>query len=260
MVDERVQARVHLFGVLKALELLPEHDSVSRSIAEAAPLCVEFRVPSIGRARLHIGEGQVRLERLSGSEARAGVAEPHVVLACVSPKHFNAVIRGEKQPVPLKGFHRLKAVRATFGALTDRLTCYLRPSDDGKLSPSWQAASTRLTAFVALHALSEIGNHDRMCVALARRVPAGTLQFKVCSDIGVYVEVKDGSLRTVLGEHDDPRCVLWFGDLQTLDDLLKGALNTYRAIGRGEMGMKGFVPMVETMNPLLGRVAAYLGE
>ncbi len=260
MVDERVRARVNLFGVLKALELLPEYDAVSREITDSVDLCVEFRVPTVDRGRLHIHNSRIRLEGPAGLGGSFTLPKPHVVLACVSPRHFNAVIDGEKQPIPLKGIRRLGRLRNTFNPLTERLTYYLRPPNDAIAHSSYHAASTRLTACVALHALSEIANHDRASVELARRVPDGTIQFKVHSDIGLYVEVKDGRLRTVFGEHEDPRCILWFSDLETLDGLLRGTLQIYQAIGSGRMGMKGFVPMVESMNPLLDRIPLNLGE
>lgn len=258
MVDESVLARVHLFGVLKALELLPEHDHIAREIAESTDLTIEFRVPAVGRARLQIGDGHIRLERESDRGETARLAGPDVVLACVSPKHFNAVIAGTRKPLPLKGFRLLRTVRKEFGELTDRLNHYLRSPNNGDHDSFDQATRTRLTAYVALHALSEIGNHDRVGQDLARRIPDGTIQFTVCSDIGLYVEVQDSRLRTVVGEHENPRCVLWFAELETLDSLLHGVLDTYRAIGSGTMGMRGFVPMVEQINPLFGRIPEYL--
>ena len=260
MVDESVLARVHLFGVLKALELLPGHDKGSLEIAEASDLCLEFRVARVGRARVQIGNGYITLERSVDPGQEGSLRKPDVVLACISPKHFNAVINGTSKPFPLKGFRLLRSAGAIFEELTDRLTHYLRSSKDAEQDSSYRAANTRFTAYVALHALSEIGNHDPVGRDLARRIPDGAIQFTVRSDIGLYVEVNDARLRTEVGAHNDPRCVLWFADLQTLDGLLRGALDTYRAIGSGTMGMRGFVPMVECINPLFGRVPAYLGS
>lgn len=293
MIDETVSARVNLFGLLKALELLPEVDPVSQDLIQDRRLLIEFRVPRVGRARLRIAEGSVQL-RAAGVYAQAPEAlpppavsaaqkafaparakgvpavtevpavtdvskcAPDVVLAFTSPGHFNGMVTGTKQPIPLKGLRHLGFLKGPFGQFTGRLEYYLRPSGDHSTNPEFTDASTRLTAYVAFHALSQIANYDGVAHKNARNIPDGVIQVKVLNDIGLFVRARGGTLATGVGDHTRPRCVLWFKDLKSMGEVLAGKLNTYDGIALGRMGMRGFIPMIDYLNPVLGRIPAYL--
>jgi len=260
MKNEEVLARVHLYGLFKALELLPTLDPVAAKLIENRSLSIEFRIRNVGRARLHLDQGKVRLEvpedRLSGSDFSG--KKPGVILWFASSAHFNGMIEGKKQPVPLKGFGHLKFLSGPFGEFTGRLEHFLRPTEEQLQDPDFFIANTRLTAWVAFHALSEIGNTDDLANKSARYIPDGVIQLKVLDDLGIFVRAREGKLSTGVGDCDNPRCILWFKDLKALNELLSGKLNTYTGIGQARMGMKGFIPMIDFLNPILGRIPAYL--
>lgn len=260
MKDEGVLARVNLYGLFKALELLPTLDSVAAKTIEGRKLSIEFRIRNVGRARLHLDNGTVRLEipknRLTGRGFSG--KNPEAILWFTSSAHFNGMVEGKKQPIPLKGLGHLKFLSGAFGEFTGRLEHFLRPTEEQLQDPDFFAANTRLTAWVAFHALSEIGNTDELANKSARYIPDGVIQLKVLDDLGLYVKATGGRLSTGVGDHQTPRCVLWFRDLKTLNDLLTGRLNTYTGIGLARMGMKGFIPMIDFFNPILGRIPAYL--
>lgn len=260
MNDEGVLARVHLYGLFKALELLPTLDQVAAQAIEGQNLSIEFRIRGVGRARLHLKNGKVDLEvpedRLTGRDFSS--KKPGVILWFASSAHFNGMIEGKKQPVPLMGFRHLKFLSGPFGEFTGRLEHFLRPTEKQLQDPDFFIANTRLTAWVAFHALSEIGNADELAKKSARYIPDGVIQLKVLDDLGLYVKADGGHLSTGVGDYRKPRCVLWFKDLKALNELLTGKLNTYTGIGLARMGMKGFVPMIDFLNPVLGRIPAYL--
>lgn len=261
MKDEGVLARVHLYGLFKALELLPTLDPVAAQAIDGRKLSIEFRIRTVGRARLHMDNGKAILEvpedRLTGKDFSG--KRPEVVLWFASSAHFNGMIEGKKQPLPLRGLRHLKFLSGPFGEFTGRLEHFLRPTEEQLQDQNFFIANTRLTAWVAFHALSEIGNADELANKSARYIPDGVIQLKVLNDLGLYVKADGGRLSTGVGDHRQPRCVLWFKDLKALNELLTGKLNTYTGIGLARMGMKGFIPMIDFLNPVLGRIPAYLG-
>ena len=267
MIDQHVLARVHLYGLLRALELLPRVDAASAELIRGRDLTIEFRVPGIGRARLHLRDGCVWFETVGTENQWAIRSRPDVVLGFTSATHLNKTIERNRLPILLRGFRHFAFLHGPFQAYTARLEHFLRPDAKRLTESDYAAAVTRLTSYVAFHALSEVGNHDRFASLSARYIPDGVIQIMEITAEGVgrsaeellrKVSAKDGTLATGVGEHEDPRCVLWFHDLQTLYELLGGSLNPYDGIALGRLRMKGFIPMMDFLTPVLGRIPVYL--
>lgn len=260
MVDQAVKARVHLYGLFKVLELLPEYDQEAATAIAGRKITIEFRVRGVGAARLHLDHGKVRLQIPEPGTNHLGFAGPgpNVVLWFPSAAHLNGMIAGTKQPIPIKGVQHLGFMSGSFARFMGRLEKYLMPTDEQMADPVFFAANTRMTAYLAFHALSEIANNDQLARVSAKAIPDGVIQLDVTGDLGLYLTCTHGTLKTSVGHHDSPRCVLWFKDLGALNDLLSGRVHTYDAVALGNMGMRGFVPMIDHLNPILGQIAGYL--
>lgn len=259
MIDQNVLARVHLYGLFKALELLPRIDEEAARLIRGRRLTIEFRARGIGRAYLSLRDGHASF-RARPYAREESFREEHAdaVLVFRSAKHLNETIAGNQLPVIRRGFRYLRFLRRNLRAYAARLEHYLRPDAKRLVEPDYAAAVTRLASYVFFHALSEVGNHDRFASLSARYIPDGVIQIKVLEDVSIYVHARHGTLATGVGDHANPRCVLWFHDLQTLYELLGGTLNTYDGMMLGRLVMKGFLPMIEFLTPVLGRVPAYL--
>jgi len=142
--------------------------------------------------------------------------------------------------------------------LADKLNYYLRPEGDLLQDPDFFRMNTEMTAYTAFFALAEIGNFDRKGQISAHHMPDGVLQVKVEDGLGVQVHVKDGYLSCVKGHHSDPRAILSFKNLKAAHEVLNGRLDTFTGLGNGEMAMRGFIPMLDNMNPLLDMIPLYL--
>ena len=269
MIDQNVLARVHLYGLFKALELLPRIDEEAANLVRGRRLMIEFRTRGIGRAYLSLRDGRASFQARSyarqGDSGEGGFREEgfreeraDVVLVFRSARHLNETIAGNQLPVVRRGFRYLRFLRRNLRAYAARLEYYLRPDAKRLVEPDYAAAVTRLASYVFFHALSEVGNHDRFASLSARYIPDGVIQIKVFEDVSIYVHARHGTLATGVGDHANPRCMLWFHDLQTLYELLGGTLNTYDGMMLGRLVMKGFLPMIEFLTPVLGRVPAYL--
>ena len=54
------------------------------------------------------------------------------------------------------------------------------------------------------------------------------------------------------------RAILEFSSLDSAHKVLNGQLDTFTGLGNGEMSMRGFIPMLDNMNPILDLVPVYL--
>ena len=106
--------------------------------------------------------------------------------------------------------------------------------------------------------LAQIGNRDRRGIQNAKHIPDGTVQAAIGDSIGLYITAKNGRLTAVKGFADKPSARLVFKDLKTAQGVLSGKTDTYAAIAVGDLVMKGFIPMIEHMNPILESVSGYL--
>jgi len=260
MADEAVKARVHLYGLFKVLEMLPDVDAVAAEAIAGRRLTIEFRVGGVGRVRLHLDNGKVRLETPGAGVGGREFADSraNVVLWFRNAAHLNGMVAGTRQPIPIRGLTKVGFLGGGFAKFMGRLAVYLMPTPEQMADPAFFAANTRMTAILAFFALSEIANYDEAAKRSASGIPDGVIQLDVPGEPGLYLTCRGGSLKTDIGRHENPRCVLWFKDINALNDLLSNRVHTYDAVALGNMGMRGYIPMIENLNPVLGLISGYL--
>ena len=250
MPDSTVKARCNLFAVLRGIEYLVEHDAECRELVNGVSLAIQFNVAGGPKGNLAFSGGRAVM--------KSGKHPSNIVLYFTSPDHFNRMIDGKANPIPLKGLHRLGFMTGPFMKLADKLNYYLRPEEELLSDPEYFRMNTELTAYTAFFALAEIGNHDRMGRMSSAHIPDGILQVMVEDGIGVFLEIESGRLTCRKGHHEEPRAVLAFSSLESAHRVLNGKLDTFTGLGNGEMSMRGFIPMLDNMNPLLDLVPVYL--
>lgn len=250
MPDLKVKARCNLFAVLRGVEYLLEHDEECRKMVDGTDIAIQFNVKDGPKGNLSISGGRAVM--------KCGRHTCNMVLYFTSPEHFNKMIDGKANPIPLKGIHRIGFLTGPFMKLADKLNYYLRP--EGKLlsDPDYFKMNTELTAYTAFYALAEIGNHDRLGMMSSSHMPDGILQVMVEDGIGIILEISGGKMTAKKGIHDDPRAILSFKNLKAAHAVLNGKLDTYTGLGNGSMSMRGYIPMLDNMNPILDLVPVYL--
>ena len=250
---ETVMARINLFGVLRSIQELVALDAESRNIIAGRNETVEFVVRGGHRGSLEFRNGEARF--LEGAAPGASIR-----LFFTSPEHLNRMVDGTANPIPLRGLTKIGFLTGPFTKHTDRLSRYLRPEGDALEDPDFYAINTRLTAFVAFHSLSEVGNWDDLGKMNASQVPDGVLQVKVEGDNGpaLAVTAESGRLTTSVGVHPDHRCLMWFQDLKALGQLISGEIEAYTIFAQGRAGVRGYIPMADKVNPILGLLPGYL--
>ncbi len=251
MVDQSVKARCNLFGVLRNIEYLVENDKECSELVKNANVAIQFCVKGGPKGNLAFKDGKAVM--------KAGKHKNNIKLFFTSPEHFNKMIDGNANPIPVKGFTKIGFLTGAFAKLADALGKYLKADEAFLRDPENFKKNTEMTAFAAMFALSEIGNYDPRGIACASTIPDGDIQISIKGGIQLYISVSNGIMMTTKGCCANPYSVLEFTSLEVTHAILNGKRDTYTAIALGEMEMRGFIPQVEHMNPILGMVGNYLG-
>lgn len=251
MLNANVKARCNVFGVLKNIEYLAEHDRVSKELLKDTDIAVQFSVAGGPQANLAFRQGKAVLT--------AGRGRAALKLGFTSPEHFNRMIDGKGMPIPLKGFTKLSFLTSTFTSLAGRLTYYLKPDAEHLKDADFLRMNTEMTAYAAMFSLAEIANYDPKGQINARKIPDGIIQIGIKDSVGIMLSVKDGRIGAEKGFCPSPRAVLSFSSIKTAYDVFNGNIDTFSALALGDMEMRGYIPMVEYMNPVLDMVADYIG-
>jgi hypothetical protein len=254
-LDPRVRAHINLFAVLGALCVLAERAEPAKAILATVkkPTAVTVRVRGLP-------EGAYTF---SADGVVPGVADGarKVTLAFTSPAHFNKMIDGKAQPIPIAGPGGLTFLTGAFTKLADLLGTYLKPSTNDMADIRFMETSTILTLHVAVAAIAQVANEDRSGRFSAASIPNGDIALEVGDAIDLRLHALDHRLtfdpRTPTAP---PRAALRFTDLDTAGDILSGRASALGSICDGTLGMRGFIPMVDNVSRILDRVGHYLGE
>lgn len=253
MIDELTMSNINLFAVLRNLEDLGELDDETKKVAAERNISIAFQVKDGADAVLTIHNGKFSLTR--------GKGKSNIKLYFFSPAHLNKMFEGKAKPIPLKGFTKISFLTNEFTKLTDRLSYFLKPTENLLQNPVYQKINTILTANTAFFALAEIGNYDRVGKMNASRIDDGVISISVLNGgPAINITAKDGRLQTAKGAGISPRAYMSFSNMETANAILNGKLDSYTCIGTGDFQVKGFIPMLDNMNKLLYQVPSYLKQ
>lgn len=243
-------AHINLFAVLQNLVELCKFDESSKELIEDQQITIGFTIKNGPYARLIFDKGKCSFTRKHGKS--------NIKLYFKSPEHFNQMIEGTANPIPLKGFTHLKFLTKDFMILTEKLSYYLRSNEELLNNPTYFKINTYLSAYAAFYALGEIGNTDPIGKMNAGRIPNGNIMVAVEKGPTLYIEAKDGKLKVKKGIPKQYRASMTFKNLETANNILNGKIDSYSCIATGDLQMKGFIPMLDNMNKLLAQVPFYL--
>ena len=252
MPDDLTKGCINLHAVLRNLEDLCELDPHSQSIINNQKnLSILFAVKNIPKAVLSFSNGKCKMTRGTGTH--------DIKLYFKSPQHFNLMIEGTANPIPLKGFTKISFLTNEFTKLADRLAYFLKPTEQLLQDSAYAEINTILTAYTAFFTLAEIGNYDRIGKLNAARIPDGVIGIRVLNggpEISLIAQTGKLEVKKVI--ESKPRAWMTFDSLSTANGILNGRMDSYACIGDGKLEIKGYIPMVDNMNKLLAQVPAYL--
>ncbi|WBW94877.1 hypothetical protein [Oceanirhabdus sp. W0125-5] len=251
MTDQLTKANINLYAILRNLEDLCELDSDMKNLIKGKNISIQFSVKNGPSAVLSFKDNKCMFKRGSG--------KCNLKLYFKSPEHFNSMIEGNGKPIPIKGFTKIKFLTNEFITLTNKLTYYLKPTEELLKNNSYIKINTILTSYTAFFALCEIGNSDRIGKLNASRIPNGLISVSVLNGgPSIQILAKNGHLEAIKGTASSPRASMIFSDIETANAVLNGNLDSYTCIATGRLQMRGFIPMLDNLNKLLGQVPSYL--
>jgi hypothetical protein len=226
-------------------------DKDAQNIILGKNISVQFSVKDGPEALLSFNDGRCTFKKGTGKNT--------IKLYFRSPEHFNQMINGKANPIPLKGFTHISFLKNEFTKLTDKLSYYLKPTDELLKDHDYLKINTFLTAYTAFFALAEIGNTDKIGILNASRIPDGIISISV-SNNGPVVKIvaKGGHLEAEKGTSEKPRATMTFANSEIANAVLNGKMDIYTCIGNGTFEVKGYIPMLDNMNKLLAQVPGYL--
>ncbi len=250
MVDQLTKANINLYAVLRNLEDLCELDEEMKGLIKDKDLAIQFSVKDGPEGLLEFKNGKCSFNPRSGNCS--------IKLYFKSPEHLNQMFDGKANPIPLKGITKINFLKNEFIKLTDKLSYYLKPTDELLKNPAYFKINTILTAYTAFFALAQIGNTDRIGKVNASRIPDGIISISVIKGPAIYLNCKGGHIEASKTAADSPRAFMIFDSIETANAILNGKLDSYTAIGSGQFKVSGYIPMIDNMNKILAMVPSYL--
>lgn len=258
-MDQKTLAAINLRAVLRTLVQLPALDPQAEQILLHDPITLQFAATGVTKVRLRLGKGHV--------EYYPGGGPADMKLAFPAPVMVNKMFDGAGAPIPTKGITKIKYLLGPFTKLTDRLSYYLRPTPELLADPEYARVNAILTLHVAAYATAEVGNFDERGRAVAPNMTDGVIVLGVADERdnqALTLVVEDHRFRVVDGEHRSEAgsgtkyAYMNFANLDTAGQVLRGELASYPAIGRELISLGGYIPLLDSMNKLLGIVPFYL--
>lgn len=251
MTDAKTLAYINMYAIFGALENLCELDS------EASALVKTKKTVSIGlavtdgpSATLTFKNGKCRMDQ--------GIENCDVLLPFSSCEKFNGLVDGTVTPIPCKGFSKIVFLLKNFLPLTDKLSAYLKPSEEDLKDEKFFEISTKLMFYVITVALSQIGNNDEIGKFSASFIDDGIVEMSIKGSVSAGIVIKDHHMVTIKEKPASFRSKMEFGDIHLARDLFDGKVNAVACIGEGTIGMFGLISMIDNVNRILDRVALYL--
>lgn len=251
-VHDLIKANLNLYAVLQNLEELVRLDDEMAAKTDRWDVVIQFSVNHGPHAYLVFRDGVCTHEKGRHDS-------PHITLFFTSPRHFNAMFDGKAKPIPLKGFTRLGFLSREFAPLTDRLAYYLKPEPARFSDPAFLKTNTILTLHTAAFAAAELAALEPESRGLGAHMGQGVLLIEVLPE-GPYaaLSVENGTVSVTKERAERPRSKMSFKNLQVANDLLHGRVDSFSAVVRGDILLRGYMPLLDNANLILDRVRLYL--
>ena len=250
MKNAKTLAYINFYAIFGALSELCRLDKEAAALVANKKIALGFSVKDGPCGTLVFDNGTCTL--------RDGVEKVDIKLPFSSCEKFNGMIDGTVTPIPSKGFTKIGFLTKNFIALTDRLTKYLRPSDEDLKNPEFFKINTYLTFYVVSEAISQIANTDPIGKASASYIVDGVIKLAIGDEVCANIKAENHILTT---SHEKPESYLSymvFENIELANDLFNNRVNSVACVGLGKIKIGGMISQVDNVNRILDRVSLYL--
>jgi hypothetical protein len=252
MDEQLIKANINLYAVLKNLEDLVVYDSETASLIEDWEVSIQFNVLNGPEAWIEFKNGICTFHR--GKRRN-----PSVILLFTSAAHFNRMMDGKENPIPLKGLAKLGFLEKDFTKITEKLEYYLKPTNKLLESETYLELNTRFTLNTATFAIKELALLDPIGKVIASRMGNGGVNVKVLPNgPSVYVNFRGEDIEPGKGELETPMAFMSMKNVKVANDFLAGKIDEFTAIASGDVMIKGQIQMLQSMSLILDRIVKYV--
>ncbi|MCM1114573.1 MAG: hypothetical protein NC397_03665 [Clostridium sp.] len=252
--EPKAMAYVNMYGVLATLENLCAVDEEAKAVCASLkkPVSICFDVNDGPCCTFHFTN--------SGCKMSEGSFGCTCKMNFSSPEKFNDLIDNSKPGMPVKNLPQvLSFLLGPFTKLTDRLTKLLMPSEKDLKDRAFFEESTILTFYTIAGALSALANSDSISKQSALYTVDGDVSLGITDVCYATLRVRDHKFETIKEKPDTPRAIMEFKTIDLAFGLFTGTASTMAELCAGNIYMAGMISMVDNINRILDRVAAYLG-
>lgn len=252
MNDQHIKANINLYAVFKNLEDLVVYDSETASLVKDWDISVQFNVLNGPKAYVEFKNGLCTVRRGRHSK-------PSVILFFISTAHFNRMMDGKGNPIPLKGLTKLGFLKKDFTKVTGKLEYYLKPRKELLEDETYLELNTRFTLNTAAFAVRELALLDPIGKLVASRIRSGGVNLKILPHGPcVYVNFRGGDTEPGKGELAKPMAIMSMKNVKVANDFLTGKTDEFAAVASGDVIIRGQIPMLQSLSLILDRIAKYL--
>ena len=254
MIEAKAMAFVNAYGVLRTFENLCQVDEDAKAVCRGLkkPVSICFEVTDGPCVTYNFTK--------DGCKMTEGDYGCTCKMKFSSPEKFNALIDDSKPGIPVKNIAQvLSFLLGPFSKLADLLVKYLKPSEEDLKNRDFFEKSTILTMYTIGGAICALGNTDSISKLSASYILDGDIQMGITDACYVTIRARDHKLELIKEKPDTPRAVMEFKTIDLAFGLFTGTASTMAELCAGNIYMCGMINMIDNINRILDRVAAYLG-
>ncbi len=253
---DHLLARLHLKAVFPTLAALVRLDQGAQSLIAGQRFGVRLRTRSGLSTRIDFLDGEAQVDsQTSGYRA--------IELLFLTDRQLNRTFSGSgfSLPIPVGGFARLSRLRI-FSKLTARLHRVLTTSPrqpvDRKLL---DIHADLLMGKLIPSAIAQLVSFDALCRRWLAPYSNKLVQFEVTGVGSSWICFReDGAVYAAGASAELPDVIIAFRDRDVALAAIHGNLDTLGALGKGQMTVRGLIPLADALDRVLDRLGLLLKE
>ncbi len=254
--EEMVLARLHLKAILPLLEDIAAYDSTLQDYTADWNAVIQFQLKSLfSTTATYLVFSEGKLKAYGGN-----YPGPKVTLTFKNARQLNEVFQGKSNKTPrpnllaLLHINKLTQIEKVLG----RLEHYLRPSKEHLRDKDFFAFCVKVSIYALAFGVKEVGEHDPELKVLAPNMSNGTIEIRISDGPSAHLTIQKGKFYPARGPANKPNAIMEICNLNTAWDMIQGNVDVFAAVGRGDIKLRGYIPLLEGVNPLLDRLSLYL--
>jgi len=254
--DDHILARLNLKAVLPTLASLVRLDHRAQSLIAGQRFGVRLRTRSGISTRIDFLDGEALVD------SELSVTRP-VELLFLSDRQLNKMFSrtGFSLPILVGGFARISTLWTVskLGARLHRvLTSSLQEPVDRKLL---DIRADLLMGNLIPSAIAQLVSFDAPCRQWFAPYVGRSVQFEIVGVGSSWIRIqKDGAVYASGSCAELPDVTIAFRDRDVALDAIHGELDTLGALGKGQMVVRGLIPLADTVDRVLDRLGLLLSE